>query len=415
MKILVIASDIPATSNMAGSPRLFSLCRSLAEHHELTLASFCSSTGRQQAYLADPATAGVFARMHILPSRPDPDWLGQQVHRLWQEVHFGTRFRNRAFTAATRRTIRELAANERFDLVYVDGLPAAPYVIGSGITCPAAVDLHDCITLLYRRKIAVEGNWMRRIQLMGETRSITHWEKSVSGTFGLVIFNSHVDEQFFGTLDRAANTLTIPNGVDTEFFHAVGDSATERGSLLFTGVMSYAPNADAALFFANDIYPLIRERRSEAEFRVVGMDPREEVLALGQLPGVRIVGAVPDMRTHVAQAEVFVCPLRWGAGVKNKILAALAMGKAVVATRMSIEGIDLIDGEHVLLADEPAAFAAHVLALMDDPERARRLGEAGRALVSRRYSWESSGRHLDAALTQFKRVDRHSRETGNPR
>ena len=401
VKILVIASDIPATANMAGSPRLFSLCRSLAEHHALTLAAFCSSAERQQAYLDDPATPGVFERMHVLPSRPAPDWLGQQVHRLWQEVHFGTRFRNRAFTAQTRATIRALAAAGGFDLVYVDGLPAAPYVIGSGISCRAAVDLHDCISLLYRRKIAMERNWLRKLQLRGETRSITYWERSVSSIFGLVIFNSRVDEQFFGELDPAAHTLTIANGVDSVFFHAGDHDTTQPEALLFTGVMSYHPNADAARFFANDILPLIRERRPDAEFRVVGKDPGEDVRALARLPGVRIVGEVLDMRIHVAQAGVFVCPLRWGAGVKNKILAALAMGKAVVATRLSIEGIELVDGVHVLLADEPSDFATQVVSLMNDPARARRLGEAGREFVTRRYSWESSGRQLDDALTQF--------------
>jgi glycosyltransferase involved in cell wall biosynthesis len=118
-------------------------------------------------------------------------------------------------------------------------------------------------------------------------------------------------------------------------------------------------------------------------------------------PGVSVAGSVPDVRPYVEQAGVFVCPIRWGAGIKNKLLAALAMEKPVVATRRSVEGLSLRENQDLLLADEPAEFAARVLELIHDPSKARALGKSGHARVVELYSWESSARQLGATLERL--------------
>jgi glycosyltransferase involved in cell wall biosynthesis len=107
---------------------------------------------------------------------------------------------------------------------------------------------------------------------------------------------------------------------------------------------------------------------------------------------------VRDVRPYLSAAGIFVCPLRFGAGVKNKVLAALAKGKAVVATRVSLEGLDLREEEHVIVADEPEVFAAQVIRLIEDREMAAHLGRRGQALVKAAYSWERSGAQLDRIL-----------------
>jgi glycosyltransferase involved in cell wall biosynthesis len=168
--------------------------------------------------------------------------------------------------------------------------------------------------------------------------------------------------------------------------------------LVFTGVMDYGPNEDAAAFFAEAILPLIQERHPHVQFWVVGKDPTERVRALAARPGVHVTGGVPDVRPYLRSAGVFVCPLRFGAGVKNKLLAALAMNKAVVATRLSAEGLDLRDNRDLLIADAPAEFAAKVVQLMGDADLARQLGQTGQATVKEKYSWEHSARMLEDAL-----------------
>jgi sugar transferase (PEP-CTERM/EpsH1 system associated) len=382
---------------MPGSPRLFNLCRGLARRHRITLLTPCRSPERLHALRDDPTAAGVFERIHVLPEPPTPRWWGSQVHRLRQEVHFVTRYRNPSYHAEQCRYARDLFVDGGFDVFYVDTLPVAQYAMDTGLQCPAIIDLHDCLTLLLERTMRMERNWLRKLGLYLGTRSMARAERTLSRWFSTIITNSPVDEAYFKSVACGASTLTIGNGVDTAFF-SPAETPGDKRRLLFTGVMDYRPNEDAAIHFAENILPLIQRRQPEAQFWVVGKDPTARVRQLDERPGVHVTGAVPDVRPYLEQAGIFVCPLRYGTGVKNKLLAALAMQKPVVATQRSLDGLELRPNEHLLVADEPAEFAAKVVALMEDPGEARRLAASGREFVASRYSWESSARALEAVL-----------------
>ncbi|MBO0796378.1 MAG: glycosyltransferase, partial [Ktedonobacteraceae bacterium] len=122
--------------------------------------------------------------------------------------------------------------------------------------------------------------------------------------------------------------------------------------------------------------------------------------SLGELPGVTVVGSVPDVRPYLARAAVALAPLRIGSGTRLKILEALAMRKAVVSTSLGYEGLAaLVPGQHLLIADQPADFAENVVELLCHPEKRAALGMAGRALVETCYSWERCGESLLQALS----------------
>jgi glycosyltransferase involved in cell wall biosynthesis len=398
---------------MPGSPRLFSLCRGLSARHSLKLVTLNSSEERYQAFHADPMAAGVFEDIVMLPSAPPSERFGQQLHRLRRQPFFITRYRTPRFHAEQCRRIRDIYLDGGFDAIFADGVAEAQYVEDADLHCPAVIDLHDCITLFVNRMRENEPRWWRRMQLYAESRSIARCEAALSRTFGAVITNSPVDEQFMKLLDPTANTMTIGNGVDSDFFGA-SEVKTDMSKVVFTGVMSYKPNEDAALYFGTSILPLIRQRYPEMQFWVVGKDPGPEVRALADRPGIHVTGGVPDVRPYVHTAGVFVSPLRYGTGIKNKLLAALAMEKAVVATRHTTEGLDVRDGEHLLVADEPAAFAAKVIQLLEDPAYARRLAKSGQAFVRARYSWETSARMLEDTLRTVVQQHRDRSTTRTP-
>lgn len=413
MNVLVLAGDVPATNRMPGSPRLFNLCKGLARQHRLTLAAFVSSAAREENFRSDPANVGIFAEIHSLPSAPPSPWLGKQYHRLRQEAHFITRYRNGAFHADICNAVSTLARECRADIVFVDGLQTAQYVIDARLDIPAAIDLHDSITLLYSRKLEMERDRLARIRLRSEIRSIARWERSLSRRFGAIITNSPVDEMFVKRLDPSACTLTIANGIDSDYFKAKS-ACGDMNRIVFTGVMNYAPNEDAAVFFAEQIMPAVRARSPESRFQIVGKDPGERVHGLTQLPGVEVIGEVPDVRPYLEAAGIFVCPLRWGAGVKNKLLAALSMGKATVATQRSLDGLKLVPGEHLLVADDPAEFASAVNRLIEQPEFAERLAQAGRAFVTATYSWSASAVLLETTLRRVASAPRADLSTPTP-
>jgi glycosyltransferase involved in cell wall biosynthesis len=398
VKILVLAGDTPATTSMPGSPRLFSLCRGLARCHELHLATRCSSSERHQTFLADAEVPKVFARVLALPS-PGPElptWWNKQRHRLHVGAFTETRYLYPDYHRQIAETVQRLVRSGNMDLVYVDGLPMTQYIEAS-LRVPAVVDLHDSSTMLLSRMIRVEPGLKRKLLLSLDRLAIAKWERSLRTSFAPIITNSEVDEAEVRRVSPGATTLTIGNGVDIEYFAPVA-AMRQPERLLFTGVMNYAPNEDAAVYFCNEILPEIRVRHPKAEFWIVGKDPTATVQALGRQPGVHVTGGVPDMRPYLAEAGTFVCPLRYGAGIKNKILAALAMRVPVVATPVSVDGLELADGRELLIGRDPQDFGAKVSQLIENPRRALDLADAGHRQVAQRYSWEASVRLLHDAL-----------------
>jgi glycosyltransferase involved in cell wall biosynthesis len=396
MKILVLASDVPATSRMPGSPRLFNLCRELSQRHELFLLTHDSSQERYQALLNDPTTLQVFTRVEVLPDPPAVRWWGQQWHRVHLAGHFETRYRHAGYYRSIRQRIRELCIHERIDMIYVDLLSMIQYV-DPQMNIPAIVDLHDSRTLLCRRMLNAERGWRKRLSAYLDLINAKQLEGTLGRKVDLIITNSAVDEQVIRELSSKSKTLTITNGVDMEYF-APDSTLPEADKLVFTGVMGYPPNEDAAVHFVEDIFPLVKMKCPEVRFWIVGSEPSEKVRALTRISGVHVTGEVDDIRPYVRSATVFVCPLRVGSGVKNKILAAMAMQKATVATSMSIDGLDLADNREVLLADDPQDFADKVVRLLTDRQAAQLLGVNGLVRVQGQYSWAAMGKMLETAI-----------------
>ena len=381
---------------MPGSPRLFNLCRELSRRHELFLLTYRSSHERYQSFLNDPTTSHVFTRVEVLPDPPAVRWWGQQWHRVHLAAHFETRYRHAGYYRSIRERIRELCIHERIDLIHVDLLAMIQYV-DPQMKIPAIVDLHDSMTLLCRRVLNAERGWRKRLSAYLGLIGAKRLEGTLGRTFDLIITNSNVDEQVVRELSTKPKTLTITNGVDMEYF-APDSTLLEADKIVFTGVMGYAPNEDAALHFVEDIFPLVKAKRPEVQFWIVGSEPSERIKALTRISGVHVTGKVDDVRPYVRSATVFVCPLRVGSGVKNKILAAMAMQKATVATSMSIDGLDLADNREVLLADEPQAFADKVVRLLTDQKAAQQLGVNGLVRVQGQYSWAAMGKELETAI-----------------
>jgi glycosyltransferase involved in cell wall biosynthesis len=151
-------------------------------------------------------------------------------------------------------------------------------------------------------------------------------------------------------------------------------------------------------WFAEAVLPLIRASLPDVRFVIVGSKPTEDVLRLKQQPGIEVTGFVEDVRVYVAAAALCVVPLKIARGLQNKVLEAMAMGKAVVCTAQSLEGIRASDGVEVVVANEAADFAAQVVSLIGQPERCEELGRQARRCMERGYSWEANLRQLDALL-----------------
>jgi glycosyltransferase involved in cell wall biosynthesis len=360
------------------------------------LAAFCSSDERYRAFVDDPSTTGVFQSIELLPDPPPTTWWGQQWHRAHLAAYFETRYRHPSYYRTIRARIKYICAREQIDCVYANLLSMAQYV-DQGLSIPTVVDLTDSMTLLETRMLQSEKDIRKRVSAYLGLLRTKQLERSIGRSVDLAVTNSTVDEAVIRSLSGSSSILTIPNGVDLDYFTPL-EGSMNANMILFTGVMGYAPNEDAALHFAQDVFPLIKIQQPEAEFWIVGSDPSSRLKELAQRPGIHVTGEVKDVRPFLHSAAVVVCPLRVGAGVKNKILSAMAMQKAVVATSLSIEGLDVADNGEVLLADDPKVFAEKVAHLLTHPNEAQRLGMNGYRRVQERYSWSAMGGAMEGAI-----------------
>ncbi len=232
-----------------------------------------------------------------------------------------------------------------------------------------------------------------------EGRLLFDFERRVAARADLSSFVSEAEAALFraATGLDAQRVVAVENGVALDYFDPAAPidpiDPVQGGQgplLVFTGQMDYRPNVEAVDSFARDVLPHIRAVHPDARFAIVGRNPAASVQALADLPGVIVTGGVPDVRGWLAAAHVVVAPLRIARGIQNKVLEAMAMARPVVASPQAAEGIDARDGDHLLVAADPAQEAERVLALLADHARAQALGLAARARMEQRYRWSAT-------------------------
>jgi glycosyltransferase involved in cell wall biosynthesis len=305
---------------------------------------------------------------------------------------------------AVRARVRE-RMKQGVDLCVADFLSAMPN-LPTQTSAPVVLFEHNVEHMIWKRLHEVEKRPWRRALLALEWRKMRQYEARACGRAGLTVAVSEADRALLAAKAAGADIRAVGTGVDTAYFHPNG-AVEAPATLVFTGSMDWYPNEDAILYFIAAILPELRREVPGLSLAVVGRDPSDRLRAACAAAGVHVTGTVADVRPYVAEAAVYVVPLRIGGGTRLKIFEALAMGKAVVATRVGAEGLPIVSGQHFLQADSPADFAQAVVTLLKDAGRRHALGMAGRRLVEERYSWTQVTRQFEAHCEEV--VARHAR------
>lgn len=357
--------------------RAYHQIRLLSERHRLTLVTPIQSEREREGL---KILSRFCERVEVIPVS---QWRGAFrligspfTHLPLQTLYFyDPRFRQR---------VQTLLRETSFDLVHVQLVRMAPAVDGLD-ALPKVLDLIDALSLNWYRRA-----WHERFPLAWiaalEAKRLQRYERALDRQFDRLIVSSTVDKEAIGPYE---NLHVIPNGVDLEDFTVVEDGR-EPYTIVFTGRIGYFPNAEAAVWFATQVFPVVRRRVPEARFLIVGADPPRQVKQLTRLPGVEVTGYVPDLHELLARAAVAVAPMQAGSGMQFKVLEAMASGTPVVATPYALGGIEAQDGEHLLVAQDGEALAGQVVQLLKDRGLARRLARNARRLVEERYTWERS-------------------------
>jgi polysaccharide biosynthesis protein PslH len=293
---------------------------------------------------------------------------------------------------AVRDRARTLMAHGAVDVCVADFLVSLPNVPRSRV--PLVLFEHNVEHQIWNRLAAIERRPWRRALLEIEARKMRRAERRACRAADLVIAVSEEDRARLAALAPDSRCVATPTGVDTEYFRP-GTRPEIRNRLVFTGSMDWFPNEDAILHFAVHVLPRIRAEIPDVTVTVVGRNPSASLREHADRAGIVVTGTVDDVRPYVEEAAVYVVPLRAGGGTRLKIFEALAMGKAVVSTTVGAEGLSVISGRDVAIADQPDEFARSVIALLRDPAQRRALGRAGRELVQARHSWEQVSLDFD--------------------
>ena len=257
------------------------------------------------------------------------------------------------------------------------------------------MDSHEIAYDLAQQFARTGSNLGRRLYAGANWRKLRREELGTYRDADGVYLCSADDERRLLDQIPGARTAVIPNAADVEYYRPrPTDPPPDGRTVVYFGLLSTVPNVDAVLHFVNDIWPRITAVHPEARCKIIGGQPPQSLLALAG-PQVELTGFVSDLRPHLAAAAAVVVPLRLGGGTRLKIVEAMAMGKAIVSTTLGAEGIEAVAGRDILLADEPAAFAAAVSQLLAEPSLSARIGQSARRLAVERYAWSGAAQALE--------------------
>jgi sugar transferase (PEP-CTERM/EpsH1 system associated) len=280
-------------------------------------------------------------------------------------------------TAWARATRFDVAVASSSSMVQYLRLPALRNV-------PAVIDLIDVDSQKwfdYANSGRGPRAWLHRL----EGRRLQRLERGLPGWARAVTLVSAAEASLYQEFCEPGEVRGIVNGVDFDYFQPRPVPA--ESGCVFVGALDYRPNVQGATWFCREVWPKVRECLPDLEIQFVGRRPVPAVQRLAAIPGVRVVGQVPDVRPYLAGAAVVVAPLQIARGVQNKVLEGLAMGKAVVASPQALVGLGLDDGQQVLASRSVNDWVSNIRRLIMDGELRRRLGAAGRRFVVAHHDW----------------------------
>jgi glycosyltransferase involved in cell wall biosynthesis len=387
LRILVVTPSMPFATSWGFGIRVFQLVRQLASRHSVTVLTYgLPDNARDVAALRE---LGAEVTVVTPPAR---DRHRRRVAQLTSLASGRPYQYSQLHTAAMQRELDCALNSTTFDIIQVESSQMGGFDFHGH---PAVIlDEHNIEYELLYRSYRTEPSVGRKLFNAVEYLKVRRAERAAWRRADGCLLTSGREADLVRRIAPSTPIAVIPNGVDLEYF-SPGSEAPDPDSILFTGLLTYRPNLDAVRHFTREVLPLIVKARPSTKLTVVGYGPRE-MLATITSGHVKATGWVPDVRPYLRAAAAVVVPVRMGSGTRLKVLDGLAAAKPIVTTSLGCEGIDVKHGEHVLVGDEPRAFAEHVLAVLGSPSLATELGRGGRRLVEEKYSWSVVGEALGA-------------------
>jgi sugar transferase (PEP-CTERM/EpsH1 system associated) len=397
MRILWVKSGGLVPLDHGGRIRSFQLAKVLANKHEVTLFTF-DQEATEDAHVK---LASIFSRVLFVPMKIPKQKSFQEYFAYARNLFSPRPYAEQKYCQphVTRR-LREHLSRESYDVILCDFLLTAG-VVPWELPGLRVLFTHNVEAQIWRRHFQIAKNPIRKAACYREFRTMERMERRYLRAAEHVLTVSDVDRNTFSVFIDESKISVVPTGVDSEYFRPMPE-LEQRNTLVFTGSMDWMPNEDGIFYFVKEILPLIRKEIPDVSLLVVGRRPSAKLRKLAeQIQGLTVTGTVDDIRPHMAKASVYVVPLLVGGGTRIKIFEAMGMGKAVVSTTVGAEGLPVIPGRDLVLADRPEEFAQQTIALLRNSAMRDELGGSARRLVEQNYSWNAVGTRLSEELTKL--------------
>ncbi len=376
MKILFLTSRFPYPPHRGDKLKVLNLIRQLSRRHSIALLSFIEGHNDKQWI---PRLQEYCQRVETV-NHPRAQSFWNCVKGLGGQLPFQVLYYS---SNPMKAKLASILHEWRPDLIHTHLIRMAPYTQGLE-SIPRVLDLTDAVSLYLRRFRDIHSNPLIRLMLGIELDRMTRFE-SIIADFQRVLVCSEVDRKVLENHAPDAKVYILPNGVDPEAFSPNGPVVRDPERIILTGNMAYYPNADAARYFVRLVLPIIQKSIPGVKLFIVGQNPPLSVRRLAN-NDVAVTGFVPDIRGEYMKSAVAISPVRFGAGTLNKILEPLALGIPVVATPVSVQGMNPLH-KGILVGRTPEEFAEAVVRVVREPlyhAEAEKASEEIRSL----YGWD---------------------------
>ncbi len=387
MKILMLTPYLPYPLLSGGQIRTYNLLKKLSSKHQITLFSLIKNEEEKQ-YVKE--LEKYCSKVKVFKRSEKPFTLKNVFKTVSSSFPFLV-IRNQA--EGSLEAVKEEIAQEKYDLIHAETFYMMPHIP----ECQVPIILvEQTIEYLGYESYAKKAPWFLKPLLNIDVKKIRLWEKHYWQKANRLIVMSEEDRQFIGKELNKEKIDVVANGVDTKWFAEKNRQLSDVPTILSVGTFKWLPNIEAVDFLVEKVWPLIKSKIANANLLIVGNAPTAKVIAYGQNdPQITVAGRVEDIRDAFQSAHVLLAPVFSGKGTRYKILEAMASGTPVVASKIAVEGLDIIDGQHVLTSNDAETLADLTAKVLNDKNLWQRLSENGKEFVAKNYDWDLISQKLD--------------------
>jgi len=399
MKILIISNALPFPLHDGDRLILFNLLKNLSVSHQIDLVTFFDQSDQEiykekvSQYCNSLVTLS--AKQHYSP-----------FFKAFCHMSLYPYTVVKKFSKRMAELVKDMVKKNKYDIIHFHHLEMLPYGLNIN-SLPKIAYVIDAVSLYFRRNYYTEKRLSKKFLYFLEFAKMRRYEKRNYPRFDRCVVVSETDKLALQRDCPDIKIVTVTNGVDTEYFNSTSQREEYPG-LLFSGNMDYPPNVHAAFWFTENVWPKVKAVFPNVKLYIVGRNPSPALDRIKKDNRIVITGYVEDIRPYFEKANIYVCPMLSGTGIKNKLLEAMAMGKAIIASSLSLQGIpDCKDKDCLMISDTPSDFSEKVIELLKNHNYRQQLGMGARQFVLGQYSWKSRVKVLEQtyrdAIDEFRK------------